>query len=201
MIALFLTPLATTPARGEIVSKLPCAPTSVHLREFNALVGAGNVNDLFWIRNVSTATCSLRGYGRVSFLGSYGVLAARDGSRRLAVQQRDTLSGGANGNDVGGVKAGRALSTVTLKPGGFASFWIYGTDESGHLKNGRLTRCITSYKMLVTLPGSAAPVAVSALKDNGFYWCGGIAVHPFVGGESGSAPARPLSAYFGSPSS
>ena len=50
-----------------------CAASSVRITDYNTVVGAGNVNDLFWMRNVSSQTCSLRGYVRAEYVGVYGI--------------------------------------------------------------------------------------------------------------------------------
>jgi hypothetical protein len=192
-----LVPVVTSAATAEIVSVLPCSPTSVHVTEYNTLVGAGNVNDLYWIRNDSNSRCSLRGYVHVRYLGHYGANTTGGATMALSVDQVDTPSGGSNGNDIGGIHKGAATSTVVLAPHGLASFWIYGHDESTHLTGGKSTRCITSFKMLVRLPGSVTPVEVLPIKSNGFFWCGSTAVHPIVSGNSGSMPSEPLTKYFG----
>jgi len=167
--------------------------------QYNSWVGAGNVNDLYWIRNVSRKVCALHGYVRVSFVGVYG-LATGDlkYSHALLVEVADSRNGGGNGNDSGGVKAG-LIPTVTLAPRGVASFWIYGTDETVHLANGQPTRCITSYRMLVRMPGEGSPDVVTPLPGDGFYWCGAIVVHPVTLGKSGVQPPMPLSDFFGKP--
>lgn len=186
------------PASATSLVAPSCTPASIRITDYNTSVGAGNVNDLFWVRNVSNLSCSLQGYVRVAYIGNYGVLSQDKKPKRLAVRQEDTL--GASGNDVGGVKRGAAVPTVTLKPLGRASFWIYGTDESHVLLHGQSSRCITSYKMLAWLPGAATSINVAPMRANGFFWCGGIYVHPMVPGVSGSLPARSLTYYFGTPS-
>jgi len=110
------------------------------------------------------------------------------------VQQQYTLGGDEN---YGGVKAGLAIPTVTLKPKGMASFWIFGTDGSYRLPNGRQSRCISSHEMLVRLPGATASIDVSPIRASVFFWCGGIYVHPITSGDSGTDPARPLSYFRG----
>jgi hypothetical protein len=192
-----LVPIESAIASRSITPN--CADTSVHVTDYNTWVGAGNVNDLYWIRNVSRQSCSIHGYVRVSFIGVYG-FATRNvkDPRALSVHVEDNRNGGANGNDSGGVKTG-PIPTVTLAPGGVASFWIYGTDETVHLANGHLTRCITSYRMRASLPGNNHPNFVAPMPDNGFYWCGGVDIHPVVEGESGTYPPKPLSHYFGTP--
>lgn len=177
----------------------PCGAASVRVTEYNTSVGAGSVNDLYWIRNVTNQSCSIRGYVRVAFVGVYGLATGKlKNVHTLSVRVGNSRSGGSNGNDAGGVKSG-PIPVVGLAPRGVASFWIYGTDESSHLMNGQLTRCITSYRMLVWLPGSERSNVVAPLPANGFYWCGGIVVHPVVAGRSGSQPARSLSYFFGAP--
>ncbi len=191
-------PLKSAMADGSVAPA--CESTSVHVTDYNTWVGAGNVNDLYWIRNVSRQLCSIHGYVRVSFVGVYG-FATRNlkNPHALSVDVADSRNGGANGNDSGGVKSG-PIPTVTLAPRGVASFWIYGTDEATHLSNGQLTRCITSYRMQAWLPGSDHSNVVAPMPDNGFYWCGAIVMHPVVEGESGTRPPKPLSDYFGTPS-
>ena len=104
---------------------------------------------------------------------------------------------GRDGNDIGGLKRGLPIPTVTLQPGGgVASFWIAGTDEPHNVPP---TRCIMSYKMLAWLPGTSSSIVVRPLRANGFFWCGAFAVHPVLPGESGSDPPMPLSYYFGTP--
>jgi hypothetical protein len=180
---------------NAVASAVPaCAASSVRVTDYNTLVGAGNVNDLFWITNVSPLECSLRGYVRVEYVGAYGTIGTHAKSHLLAV--REEHSYGRNGNDIGGLKRGLPIPTVTLKEHGVASFWLYGTDEQ-HGGPGA-SRCIVSHRMLVWLPGSSTSLTVQPLKSNGFWWCGGFAAHPIVPGESGSDPAVRLSYYFGS---
>ena len=170
-----------------------CSATSMRVVDYNTVVGTGNVNDLFWIENVSNARCSLRGYVRTAYIGNYGQRPIAKVGHRLVVAEADSL--GRDGNDVGGVKRGVKLPTVTLLPRtGRASFWIYGTDIQ---RGSPPSRCIISFKMLVWLPGSARAVLVSPMRSNGFFWCGAISVHPIVPGVSGSDPSVPLPYYFG----
>ncbi|MGC1420561.1 MAG: hypothetical protein WA786_10650 [Acidimicrobiales bacterium] len=172
-----------------------CGPSSVRITDFNTLVGAGSVNDLFWIRNVSLEACTLRGYVRVAYIGAYGMGPTENHPHRLQVSEAHSY--GRDGNDVGGLKGGLRIPTVTLQPeSGIASFWIYGTDEP---HSPPPTRCIVSHKMLVWLPGASSLIVVQPLRANGFFWCGGFVVHPVVPGESGSDPPMPLSYYFGTP--
>ena len=194
-----LLPVQTSPASAEIVSVLPCSSSAVHITEYNTVVGAGNVNSLFWIRNVSGTRCSLRGYVRAGYVGHYGVEVKGAHATLLTVAQSDRPGGGKNLNDIGGLHDGAVISTVVIEPHALASFWIYGTDESTHLRDGRVTRCITALTMLVRLPGSTTPVDVTPPKGDGFFWCGPTSVHPVVSGDSGSIPSRPLSDYFGTP--
>lgn len=189
---------ATLPTSAATRPVLSCTSVFIRITDYNTVVGAGNVNDLFRVHNVSNQTCKVSGYVRVSYVGSYGLTTKGKKPKLLAVAQGDTL--GANGNDLGGIKRGVAIPTVTLKPKGLASFWIYGTDDPHGVTNGQSTRCITSYKMLVRLPGATPSINVSPMKSNGFFWCGGISMHPMVPGESDSIPARPLTYYFGTPS-
>lgn len=187
--------LVTLPTSAASLTAPSCTPASIRITDYNTLVGRGNVNDLFWVHNVSNEACSLRGYVRVSYVGTYGLTTKGKKPKLLAVQQADTF--GENGNDIGGIKRGVAMPTVMLNPKSDASFWIYETDESHVLLNGQSTRCIMSVKMLAWLPGATSSMNVSPLRANGFFWCGGIYVHPIVPGQSGSIPARRLTYYFG----
>lgn len=186
-------PMVTSHAFATSSLVATCSATSVRVVDHNTVVGAGNVNDLFWIENVSSERCWLRGYVRTAYIGNYGLKPTSKVGHLLVVAEADSL--GRDGNDVGGVKRGVKLPTVTLLPRtGRASFWIYGTD----IQHGSLpSRCIISFKMLVWLPGSAKEVSVSPTRSNGFFWCGGISVHPIVPGVSGSDPSVPLRYYFG----
>jgi hypothetical protein len=176
-----------------------CQSTSVHVSEYDSWVGAGNVNDLYWIRNVSRQACSVRGYVEISFIGVYGFAEHNlKNAHALSVEVVNSLNGGANGNNSGGVKTG-VIPRVTLDPGDLASFWIYGTDEPSHLANGQQTRCISSFRMLVRLPSAHRTDVVASPPHNGFYWCGKVSLHPVIAGDSGTSPPRSLSSYFGSP--
>ena len=86
-----------------------CAASSVRVTDYNTLVGAGNVNDLFWITNVSSFECSLRGYVRVEYVGVYGTIGTHEKSHPLAVHEEHSY--GRNGNDIGGLKRGLPLPT------------------------------------------------------------------------------------------
>lgn len=170
-----------------------CTTASVRITDYNTLVGAGHVNDLFWIKNASHRACTLRGYVRAAYVGVYGMGTPYKNPHRLTV--REVHLYGRDGNEVGGINNGRPIPRVTLQPdGGVASFWLDGTDEPVGNPPGR---CILSYKMLAWLPGSSTSIVVQPLRANGFFWCGGFAAHPILPGESGSEPSRPLSYYFG----
>jgi hypothetical protein len=172
-----------------------CGTGSVRITDYNTMVGAGSVNDLFWVKNVSHQACTLRGYFRVAYVGVYGIGPNDKHPHRLTISE--VHSYGRDGNDIGGLKRGLPIPTVTLQPGGgVASFWIAGTDEPHNVPP---TRCIISYKMLAWLPGTSSSIVVRPLRANGFFWCGAFAVHPVLPGESGSDPPMPLSYYFGTP--
>jgi hypothetical protein len=177
------------------VTVATCSTSSVRIIDDNTIVGAGSVNDLFWIKNVSGQACSLRGYVRAAFVGVYGSGTSDKNPHLLSV--REVHSYGRRGNDLGGLKQGLAVPTVTIQPGGVSSFWLAGTDEP---VGQPPVRCIVSYKMLVWLPGSSTSIDVQPLRANGFFWCNGFAAHPILPGESGSDPSRPLSYFFGTPS-
>lgn len=132
---------------------------------------------------------------------AFHILEVMAWSRRMKFRNssrfRSGNGPGGGGEDLGGLKAGLSIPTVPLKPKGRASFWIYGTDGSYRLSNGHQSRCNVSYKMLVRLPGAATSIDVSPLRADGFFWCGGIYVHPITSGDSGTDPARPLSYFRG----
>jgi hypothetical protein len=170
-----------------------CAASSVQVTGYNTIVSLGSVNDLFWIKNVTPQTCSLRGYVRAHYVGVYGIAPSNAKPHPLTVGE--TYSYGRDGNDLGGLKKGLPIPTVVLKTNEVASFWLYGTDEQHG--TAATNRCIYSDKMLVWLPGSSTSITVQPLKHNGFYWCGSFAAHPIVPGDSGSDPAERLSYFFG----
>jgi hypothetical protein len=178
------------------VSAASCSTSAIRITDDNTVVGAGSVNDLFWITNVSGQACSLRGYVRAAFVGVYGSGTSDKNPRLLSV--RELHSYGRRGNDLGGLKQGLPVPTVTIQPdGGVASFWLAGTDEP---VGPPPVQCIVAYKMLVWLPGSSTSIEVQPLRANGFFWCNGFAAHPILSGKSGSDPSRPLSYFFGTPS-
>jgi hypothetical protein len=181
---------------SAIASSVPtCTTTSVRITDFNTVVGAGHVNDLFWMKNVSHESCTLRGYVRVAFVGVYGIGTPYKNPHRLTV--REVHLYGRDGNALGGINNGRPIPRVTIQPNGsVASFWLDGIDIPVGNPPGR---CIVSYEMLAWLPGSSTSIIVQPLRANGFFWCGGVAAQPILPGESGSEPSRPLSYFFGTP--
>jgi hypothetical protein len=194
VIAFFLFGLPAAISGPSTAATVPaCAASSVRVTDYNTVVGAGNVNDLFWIKNVTPRACSLRGYVSAQYVGVYGIAPSDAKPHSLTVSE--THSYGRDGNDIGGLKKGLPIPIVVLKVNDMASFWLYGTDEQHG--TAATSRCIYSHMMLVWLPGSSTSIAVQPLNNNGFYWCGGFAAHPIVPGESGSDPAVRLSYFFG----
>ena len=126
-----------------------CATSSVRINDYNTLADAGNVNDPFWIKNVSSQDCSLRVYVRVDDMGVYGVGTPYRDPRRLTVSEGHSY--GLDGNDIGGLKKGLRIPTVLLKVNGLASFWWYGTDEP---VGSPPVRRIDSHMMWVWFAGS-----------------------------------------------
>jgi len=189
-------PVVDSPANGESASVALCSPTAVVTTTYMANVAAGSVNELYWIRNVSAQSCSLRGFVRVAYIGTYSPRPVMK-SHRLVIAESDSYG---TGGVYGGLKHGLAVPTVVLSPHtGVASFWISGTDEQFHQANGRPARCITSFKMRVWFPGATAPVSAVPQRAGTFFWCGSITILPILAGRSGSDPARPLSYFFGTP--
>jgi hypothetical protein len=89
-----------------------CSASSVRITERGTLAGGGNVDDLFCIRYVSRQTCSFRGSVRIAYDGVYGIAAAYENPRRLVVGEAN--SDARDGNDIGGLRKGRDIPTVTL---------------------------------------------------------------------------------------
>ncbi len=174
-----------------------CQSTSVHVSEYDSWVGAGNVNDLYWIRNVSRQACSVRGYVEISFIGDYGFAEHNlKKPHALSVEVVNSLNGGANGNNSGGVKT-RVIPRVTLDPGDLASFWIYGTDEpsrSGHGSTDAVHQLVSDAGATPEYPSNRRCGFPTAQR---FHWCGKVRppTHP-VAGDSGTSPPRSLSSYF-----
>src|SRR5487761_2123339 len=144
--------VVTTRSATSAGAVTTCSSSSVRVSEYNSWVGAGNVNLLFWIRNVQAQSCTVRGYVRVAYVGVYGLKSGPlHHVHTLSVRVEDAMNGGDNGNDFGGVRSG-PISVVTLAPHGVDSFWIYGTDEPA---GAPPVRCITSYRMRVWLAGAS----------------------------------------------
>jgi hypothetical protein len=180
-------------SRATATSVTSCTPASVRITDYNTVVGAGHVNDLFWIKNVSHQACTLRGYVRAAFVGVYGIGTAYKNPHGLIV--REVHLYGRGGNALGGIDNGRPIPRVTIQPGGgVASFWLDGIDIQVGNPPGR---CIISHRMLAWLPGAATSIAVQPLRANGYFWCGGFAALPILPGVSGTEPSRPLSYFFG----
>jgi hypothetical protein len=166
--------VATTPA-----STLTCGQGSAHLVvSWRGGTGglAGSGGDLFWVRNVGSANCALRGYPVVNFVG-------RD--HRVVL-----VSGGEPGhlgNDQFGIARGARPPAVRLAAhGGLASFWVFGQGVS--------PPCPVAYEMVVTLTGVRGRATVlSPHAYSSWPYCGrAVVVNPLVPGASGSLPPKPL---------
>jgi hypothetical protein len=193
MTSAIVTVLGLVPTLSGTASSAPsnihrCNTASLRVWEYNTLGGAGHVNDLFWIRNVSSESCLISGYPSIGYQNMHG--------RALDVRVADER--GNDGNFVGGVKSGLALPDVILQANGaVASFWVHGLDiPAGNPEPS----CIDTKRMTFTAPHSSGSTIAPPLKSNGFFWCGGVSVFPVVAGRSGSLPARALSYFFGVPS-
>ena len=152
------TPLDAAPASAASVPS--CTIASVRVTDYNTVVGAGHVNDLFWIKNVGHQACTLRGYVRAAFVGVYGIGTPNKNPHRLTV--REVHLYGRDGNALGGISNGRPIPRVTIHPGGgVASFWLDGIDIPVGNPPGR---CIIAYKMLARLPGSSTSLVVRPLR-------------------------------------
>jgi hypothetical protein len=193
MTSAIVTVLGIVPIWSGTASSVPpniprCKTAGLRVWEYNTLVGAGHVNDLFWIRNVSSESCSIAGYPSIGYQNMHG--------RALPVKVGDER--GNDGNFVGGVKSGFALPDVILQAkGAVASFWVDGLDIPA---GNPAPSCIDTKRMIFTAPHSSGSTIAPPLKSNGFFWCGGVSVFPVVAGRSGSLTARALSYFFGVPS-
>jgi hypothetical protein len=192
VIAVATIPALTPPAAAVSADVRPCATSSVVITEYNVNVATGKVQELFWIRNVSQESCSLRGFVRVTYIGTYSPRPNGMESHLLVVGESHSIDPW--GGEPGGLQHGLAVPTVVLAPRvGVASFWISGTDGSFHQPNGRMSRCTMSNKMQVRLPGEGSAVTVIPMHAANFDWCGSVGLTPILAGRSGSDPALPLS--------
>jgi hypothetical protein len=175
-------------ASAAPASPTTCSATELRVTYDNILVGLGHANVLFWITNLSNATCTLSGFPSIGFRTS------QRGTLRVATHD----AYGNMGNFVGGIAAGRVLPTVTLAArGGTASFWTDGIDLVG-AGGTTPSSCFTTRVMTFRAPGSSSDITVHSRH---FYdWCGELYVMPILPGKSGSLPAKPLSYFFGTPS-
>jgi hypothetical protein len=132
----------------------------------------------------------------VSFVGVYGnAFTPLKNAHPLVVKQADNY--GKDGNDLGGLAPGLSMPTVDLSSTkSSASFWIYGGENSITEPNGNPSRCITSFKMTLRLPGDARSLVARLAPGQGFYFCTTVNVHPIVPGSSGSDPAKKLVFHF-----
>jgi hypothetical protein len=132
----------------------------------------------------------------VSFVGVYGdAFTPLKNAHPLVVKQADNY--GKDGNDLGGLASGLSMPTVDLSSTkSSASFWIYGVENSTTGPNGVPSRCITSFKMTLRLPGDTKSLLARLAPGQGFYFCSTVNVHPIVGGSSGSDPAKKLLFHF-----
>jgi hypothetical protein len=171
-----------------IRSAAKCAAGQVRVSYHGSVEGAGSVNQLFWIRNVSDRPCSLASYARVSFVDPHSIFKASFAREfHVRVGYSIVYAPGQGGNDVGGLAPGHAMPRAILSArGGVSSFWIYGTDMQ---VGAPPYYCIDAGVMRVVLPGTQDPTEV----HGSYYFCGTVAVHPVVPGRSGAYPARPLS--------
>lgn len=200
LIALATVVIATmTPVSVSVSATISgpksCSAISLRITEYGIDVGMSTARDLYWIRNDSDETCTLRGFVRVSYFGVVLPNSPTKVPTLLAVSQSTTR--GFDTDGIGGLKKGVAVPTVTLAPRGVASFWIFGTDGSYRLDNGQQSRCIMSHRMLVRLPATTIPIVVIPLRAAAFFWCGGVDVTPVTSGDTGTDPYRPLSYFSG----
>ncbi|MDE3064141.1 MAG: hypothetical protein KGJ36_00530 [Acidobacteriota bacterium] len=179
------------PVRGAAAAAgpRPCSFRDAVVTTYGVSVAAGTVGELFWIAATGARACTVHGYARVSFTGTYGTAPSRRARIELAVAQSDHRRRA----PIAGVALGRALPTATVSPGGpIASFWIFGTDEPHVDANGTTSRCILSGDMSLRLPGDANPLTVTPARNMSFDWCGPVELYPVVPGDTGSDPPFPL---------
>jgi hypothetical protein len=197
MIALGVIVVATMPvfassANSETATVSSCAANAVVITEYNINVATSKYQELFWIRNDSARSCSLRGFVRVTYIGNYSPRPTVMKIHPLVVGEVDSYTPW--GGERGGLAHGLAVPTVVLSPRvGVASFWITGVDGSFHRPNGRMSRCTMSYEMRVHLPGESSDVTAVPMHAANFDTCGPVELTPILAGRSGSDPALPLS--------
>jgi Domain of unknown function (DUF4232) len=152
---------ATSPSEARVRST--CESSQLSLASdrsgWNATYGAmGQFGEPFTFRNVSRTTCRLTGWPEVQPV-VHGVVQAAPTTRVL--QNASPSS---------------PVARVTLKPGGTASFEVYGEDWNS--SNG--TNCPdTTTGFAVTPPNDDASILVSAVEpDCGFLW-----IAPMIAGS------------------
>jgi hypothetical protein len=181
------------PASGAATPSA-CTSSELNVIDYNVSVAAGNVGQLFWVADTGSRSCTLSGYARATFWGTYGFVPSKKPAESLVVTEKY----GRRNADFAGVATGRELPVVTLSPGGaIASFWIFGTDQPHQLADGHQSRCIVSTDMRVSLWPGPQVIIVAPERAGNFDWCGTVTIYPVVAGDTGSDPPYPLQRMFG----
>ncbi len=138
-----------------------CSLSSVSASTSPAAVGLGHVGVVLIFTDKRSPPCTLRGYPLV-VLSEHRVT--------------HTLLG-----YLGGLEGTSMLPTITLSPGQSASALLEGSDIN---RSGQ--RCSKVTALGVGLPGSTNSTRVQLERSSEMTVCGGLEVHPLLGGASGT---------------
>jgi hypothetical protein len=155
----------TTTTASLAAAATACLNDQLAVVPMNAIVGAGNAAQQLGFINVSTSTCTLKGWPTVALLNAAGVQVAQATPSPIDPGQLP-------------------VSPVTLAPGETAATLVQGGDGSVDS-----TQCATYPWFVVTPPGLTQPtpagsslstkVAVGLpVSATGFYVCGKIWIYP-----------------------
>jgi Protein of unknown function (DUF4232) len=166
--SLTLIQLSTWTSSASATAPARCQETQLDVRWTSGGAGLGHVADLLVLTNISSSTCTLKGYPTVRMTGGPSVLAT------IAKRTRNGYLGG-----LGGTSASVPIPNVTLKShGGAASSMV----EGGDVPVGSAVACVYYSKVSVTLPGLSPPYRFTSK----FPGCVRPQVHPLVKGSRGT---------------
>lgn len=151
--------VSLTVSAGPSTSAAGCSTLVITAGQVGA--GLGHVGFALTFRNNGRVSCTLNGYPTVT--------ATESGSRRI-VTGHDSPSGYLGGTDV-------PVPTLYLHPGDAVSSFVEGTD----MPVGNATSCPRLTGMRVTVNGHTTAVPPTLT------YCGGLGVHPYVPGITGTA--------------
>ncbi len=147
--------------RAVAASAVPCSANDLKLSAEDAGGGMGIASYLFSFQNLGSVSCSIEGYPTMRFLNSSG--------QPYSVSTV-TVGGGIGSSGYGMLPFDVAATTVTIDPGGWASFYsAYNTQAPGCSLSSAVTADVE-----VAPPGSSQ--FVSGLPSNlNFAPCAGVA--------------------------